>query len=202
MQGQNARESYYTKLSATLIFASGTIFLIFNTIAEGTYPDYSLKTNALSDLGALGAPTAFLWDGQLFITGALGFLGMYLLFFKSTWSETIKRRSATAILFLLPPAGTITISLFPENFIGAIHSFGAITSFTFGGISAMYAYRLTKPPFRYFSLILGVIPVGATSLLGAGSIFGFGLIERVVVYPFTIWSISFAGYLMAITDSS
>ncbi len=207
---ENTRESIERnklniKLSAAMLFASGITFFIFNTIAEGSYPNYSVRTNALSDLGALGSPTALLWDGQLFVSGLFGFLGMYFLFFKSSWClEKIKNRwtrNLTAVLFLLPFVGTMLASLFPENFVGAIHLFGAIIVFTLGGISAIYSYRLTKAPFRYFSVVLGLTSLGSASLLGLYSLFGFGLIERMVVYPYVIWGISFGGYLMTSTSS-
>jgi len=43
------------------MLAGGIVNIVLNTIAEGIYPNYSLRTNALSDLGALEAPTALLW---------------------------------------------------------------------------------------------------------------------------------------------
>ena len=48
------------RLAGPLMLAGGIVNIVLNTIAEGTYPNYSLRTNALSDPGALGAPTALL----------------------------------------------------------------------------------------------------------------------------------------------
>jgi hypothetical membrane protein len=187
----------YTKLSGILLVSSGIVFLIFNTIAEASYPGYSISTNALSDLGALGSPTQFLWNGQLLIAGSLSFIGMLSLFLKSSWSLGLGRRRLTAILFALPTTGTIIVSLFPENYIPAIHFSGALTTFILGIASVLYCYRLTTPPFRYFAIVLGMTCLVGFALLGAGPSIGFGLAERMVVYPYVIWNTCFGSYLVS-----
>ena len=198
----DTKRSSGTKLSGTLLLASGIVFFIFNTIAEGIYPNYSVGVNALSDLGALGEPTRFLWNGQLLVSGITAFLGMYVLFYRSNWAVKVKKRNLIAIIFLLPYIGAVLVALFPENFIGSVHAVGAFLAFIFGAISAIYAYRITTRPFRYFSLILGVISLIMIFLLEERGSVDFGLIERLVVYPFVIWGISFGGYLMGHESSS
>jgi len=177
--------------------ASGIIFTIVNTIAESIYPGYSVRTNALSDLGALGHPTAFLWDGQLLVSAALSLTGMSLLVFRSSLSEYLQDRPVRA-LYLLPSIGSIIVSLFPENTIIAVHTIGATITFVFGAISAIYAYRFTKAPFRFFSVLLGAISLVAIPLLGDSSLIGFGGMERMVVYPNALWGIAFGAYLTAL----
>ena len=194
---EGGRGASRARLGGVLIMAGGVVFTLFNTVAEGSYPNYSVATNALSDLGAVGAPTALLWDGQLFAAGVLGLAGMLLFFFKSS-TLTIHRRGLTSVLFLAPQAGTILVSLVPENTILALHGVAAFLVFTLGGISAVYAYRFTPPPFRYFSVLLGLVSLGAILLLGAPSLVGFGLAERLVVYPLQVWDIAFAGLLMSL----
>jgi len=102
------------------------------------------------------------------------------------------------LLYFLPPIGTIIVSIFPENTILVMHSLGALIAFVFGAVSAIYAYRFTKSPFRYFSILLGVISLFAIPLLGDSSLLGFGGIERLVVYPYIIWGIAFGAYLTAL----
>jgi hypothetical membrane protein len=46
-------------------------------------------------------------------------------------------------------------------------------------------------------VLLGAVSLLAMSLFGIPSVVGFGVAERLVVYPFNIWTISFAGYLMS-----
>lgn len=169
-----------------------------NTVAEAMYPNYSVRTNALSDLGALGAPTRFLWDGQLFATGVLTLAGASILFFKSSWTRKVgmKRKNIVSVIYLLPAVGTILVSLFPENYIPAVHSMSAFITFVMGGVSAMYAYRFTNSPYRYFSVALGAISLASIALLATGERVGFGLDERLVVYPFVIWVVTFGSYLM------
>ena len=188
-----------TRLAASLLFAGGVLFLIMNTVAEAMYPNYSVGADALSDLGALGAPTRFLWDGQLFATGVLTLAGIWILFFKSSFTQRVgmKRKNIVSVIYLLPAVGSIIVSLFPENYIHAVHLLSALITFVMGGVSALYAYRFTSAPYRYFSAALGAISLVSIFLLGTGARFGFGLDERLVVYPFVIWVVTFGSYLMA-----
>ena len=187
-----------SRRAGALLISSGIIFTILNTVAESVYPNYSVRTNALSDIGALGHSTTLLWDGQPFASGVLALVAVVLLVFRSSLSEFLESKPIK-LLYFLPPVGTIIASIFPENSILAIHTLGAFIVFVFGAISAIYAYRFTKSPFRYFSVLLGVISLFAIPLLGDGLFFsGFGGMERLVIYPYTIWGIAFGAYLTAL----
>jgi len=175
---------------------AGIIFTIFNTIAESIYPGFNVGKDALSDLGASGYNTTLLWDGQLFIVSILGLLAVTLLLFRSSLSEYLQG-TLIRILYLLPVIGSLIVSLVPDNTVLVVHSLGAFLTFVFGAISAIYAFRFTKAPFRYFSLLLGIVSLVAISFFGDPSILGFGGVERIVVYPFTIWGIAFGAYLTA-----
>src|ERR1700730_14882147 len=96
------------KIAGALLLSGGIIFTIFNTIAESIYPNYNVGANALSDLGAAGQSTRFLWDGQLLATGILTFVGMWILVFKSSFSQRISYPAK--ILLLLPGVGSILVS--------------------------------------------------------------------------------------------
>jgi len=178
------------------LLVGGTVNLLLNMVSEGVYPGYSVGTNALSDMGAVGAPTYLLWNGQLLVTGILSLVGILLLL-KNVVLQ-IPNLKLARVLYVLPPLGTIVVSLFPENTVLALHAVGAFMVFIFGGLGAIYAYRFTKPPFRYLSVVLGIVSLVAISLFGVPSVVGFGVAERLVVYTFNIWVLSFAGYLMAI----
>jgi hypothetical membrane protein len=186
-----------TRRAGALLLSGGIIFTLVNTIAEAVFPGYSVRTNALSDLGALGHSTTFLWDGQLFLCSVLSFSGMYLLVFRSSLAEFFESRPIR-FLYLLPSVGSLIVSIFPENSVLAIHTIGALISFLFGAIIAMYTFRFTKSPFRYFSLLLGVISLIAIPLLGDPSLLGFGGMERLVVYPNILWGVAFGAYLTAV----
>lgn len=120
---------------------------------------------------------------------------MYLLFFRSSWSEKkLAKRSFLGILYLIPPIGTILVALFPENFIPIVHLIDAFLTFTFGGISAVYSYKFVGRPLGYICVLLGLITLASIPLLGGGASLGFGLVERLTVYPFIMWSIIFGAH--------
>jgi len=181
--------------AGALLLLAGTVNIIFNTVSEGIYPSYNLGKDALSDMGAIGSKTFLLWNGQLLVTGILSLVGV-VLFLRSSALPIPNRRLAWA-LYLIPPLGEIVVSLFPENSILAVHATGAFMVFIFGGLGAIYAYKFTKVPFRYLSALLGAASLLAILLFGIPSVIGFGIAERLVVYSFSIWVISFAGYLMS-----
>jgi hypothetical membrane protein len=193
------------QFAGSCLFASGLVFLLFTTIAEAIYPNYSVGSDALSALGAIGTDTFLLWNSQLFVSGVLWLSGMYFLFYKSELRSFIRRTNLVGILYLLPAVGAIIVSLFQENstigFVGGhnlLHIIGAFTAFAFGGISAIYAYKLTKGPFRYFSVLLGVITLISIPLFLYSAASVYGLTERLIVYPSIVWEICFGTYLMAL----
>ncbi len=189
------KSRYGLGAAGALLLLAGTVNVIFNMVSEGTYPGYNLGTNALSDMGAIGSPTFLLWNGQLLVTGILSFIGV-VIFLRSSALPIPNIRTAW-VLYVLPPLGSIIVSLFPENSVLAIHAVGAFMVFIFGGLGSIYAYRFTKSPFRYLSVLLGAVSLLAISLFGIPSVVGFGVAERLVVYSFNIWTICFAGYLMS-----
>ena len=190
------------RIAGSLLLAGGVVFLLLNTVAEGLYPDYSVASNSLSELGYIGANTSLFWNSQLLLAGALLFSGMYVLFYRSQFRQGVGRANLTGILFLVLPVGAIIASLFQGNSaLSVLHDIGSFMAFIFGGISAIYAYRLTGAPFRHFSLVLGIItlvmiPVYIASPHNVpGSI--SGMLERLIVYPYFFWAISFGGYLIS-----
>jgi len=185
-----------TRLAGVLLCISGITFFIFNHIAESIYPNYSVSKNYLSDLGATGQRTTLLWDPLLFVTGVLWLLGMYFFLRRSG------RGKLTLALYILAPFGQITVSLFPENTVLAIHTVGALIAFILGGVSALFTYRLTRSPFRYFSVLLGAVALASLVFFVSGHDLGLGVggMERMIVYPMTLWLIMLGGYLMATDD--
>lgn len=171
---------------------AGVIFTVLNTVSEAVYPGYSVGANALSDLGAVGAPTRLLWDGQLVVSGIIASLGVVLLF----RAGFIPRSRAVRGVYLAPNVATVVVGLVPENTVSAVHVLAAFTVFVVGGLAAVYTYRLTSSPFRYLSVCLGLLSLAATPLLSAHTALGFGGAERLVVYPFIVWGIAFGSYLM------
>ncbi len=186
------------RIAGSCLLAGGLVFMLFNTIAEGLNPNYNVGTNALSALGYLGSNTALLWSGYVLVAGLLVLSSMYLLFYRSPFRLGLARAKWVGVLFMLPGAGTILVSLFPANSgLGLLHLIGALIAFIFGGVSAVYAFKLTSAPFRYFSVLLG-----ATALVALVVSFVptdvYGLLERLAVYPYILWGVSFGSYLLAV----
>jgi hypothetical membrane protein len=197
-------------LAGSLLVAGGLVFFLFNTVAEGLYRNYSVASDSLSALGYIGTNTSLLWNGQLFVTGLLLFFGMYILFYKSHFRQGVGRIGRTylvGILFLILPVGAIIVSLFQGNSaLGVLHGIASFMSFIFAGISALYAYRLTGVPFRYFSLVLGIVTLVMIPayILSPHNVPGSisGMLERLIVYPIFLWVITFGSYLMAFKTMS
>ncbi len=181
--------------AGAFLLLAGTVNILLNMVSEGAYPNYNVGANALSDMGAIGSPTYLLWNGQLFVTGLLLLFGM-LLFLRSP-SNSIPNRRFAWFLYVISPVGAIMVSLFPENSIPILHVIGAFMVFIFGGLGYIYAYTFTRAPFRYLSILLGVVSLMAITLFWAPLVVGFGVAERLVVYSGNIWTVAFGGYLMA-----
>ncbi len=100
--------------------------------------------------------------------------------------------------FMLSGFGAVVVSLVPENSVATIHSIGAEVAFLFGGISAILTSRVTKPPFRYITLGLGIITLVADILFIGKDFLGLGEggMERMIVYPEIAFLIALGGYLL------
>lgn len=206
-QSQTKGNDLRVKAAGSLLLLGGLVFFLLNTVAEGIYPNYNVGSNVLSDLGALGTNTFLLWDGMLFLSGVLLLLASYLLFYtENSFRSTAvgKRANLVGVLYLLPGIGAMIVSLFQENSaLGAagVHGLGAMVTFLFGGVSAAYAYRLTKAPFRYFSIVLGLLTLVFILVFVTSGATLEGLTERLIVYPFVLWAIGFGGYLTALPSN-
>ncbi|MCJ7445928.1 MAG: DUF998 domain-containing protein [Methanotrichaceae archaeon] len=89
------------------------------------------------------------------------------------------------------------VGLFPE-YTFYVHYLAAIITFISGGLSAIAAYHIEKPPLRYMSVLRGIVTLTALALLYFHQDLGLGAggIERMIVFPFIVWALSFSGYLM------
>jgi hypothetical membrane protein len=176
-------------LAGASLFVGGATFWLINTIAEARYPGYNLSTDALSELGAVGAPTQWLWNAGLIVLGA-GWSCAMLLFHRGT---------GRLVLHLVPGVAVLAVAAFPLGSITFVHTAAALTTFVGGGVVAVVDARVLRAPFRYFSLALGIITL--VSLFPASillePILGFGGVERLIAYPMIVWTVSFGAYAMA-----
>ena len=90
-----------------------------------------------------------------------------------------------------------------EGYVPVMHPILALTAFVSGGVAAIMAYKVAAAPFRYISIVLGVITLVSVVL---GFVFldkwqfvealGEGGTERWIAYPVVLWLTMFGGYLM------
>ncbi|MDT7861755.1 MAG: DUF998 domain-containing protein [Saccharolobus sp.] len=168
------------KISGYLILIGVSQFFLCMLIAEAIYPNYSIKSNYISDLGI--GKTAIIFNTSIILMGVLIIIA------------SITLRKLISILFFMTGLGSMLVGIFPET-TGLIHLIAALIAFLFGGIGAVVTSITNK---IYFWTILGFITLLCLILylLKYYGQLGAGGMERLIVYPELIWGISFATYLI------
>jgi hypothetical membrane protein len=190
------------KKAGILIFLGTLQFLFFLELAQIFYPGYSVSSNVISDLGAtckggvcrFVQPSSDIFDTSVILLGlALVLAGHYL-------NKTSGLR-ALAVFEALAGAGAIGVGVFNESY-GAPHVLFSAITFFFGGLQALLAYKVAKPPYSYFSAVAGIVTLVAFVLYGADTYLGLGQggMERMIAYPVLLGGLAFGGYLMALGD--
>jgi hypothetical membrane protein len=177
-----------------LFTLGASVFLLLTTAAESTYPSFSLQTNAISDLAAIGTSTTVIEETAIFVFSICWILGAFYLF-----RNTGRRR--LMILNLIPGIGFFLAGASPENVNLVLHSAGTI-GFPMGAIAAILSYRMIRSPFRYLSLALGALSLVSTVIIFVGwrvvcgtcgytaglsqLALGLGGWESMIIYPLVI----------------
>lgn len=176
-------------LGGLLLVIAGVQFLLAMLVAEGMRPGYSISADAISDLGV--GSTALLFNTSVAVLGILILLFVYLY-------HTVHRKLWITIPYLVAGIGPIGVGLFPET-MGTPHAIFAFISFFFGSIVLILVAMVVRAPFRYVSVVLGVLGLAALALFASGTFLGIGLggMERMIAYPVIFWGIAFGGYLMS-----
>ena len=159
-----------------LLFLLPVQFIIALLIGAAIAPGYSINTNAISDLGVIGA-TAWLFNGSLFLAGLLNIIGGYFLYrsYGRGWILPV---------FALAGIGAMGAAVFTLDIPG-IHGLFALAAFIFFNLEAIAG-------------ILGLIFL----VTHAASDFGILALYGPIVYPALFWLAAFGGYLMAPATSS
>jgi len=181
-------DSKYRKVAGALVFAVTTQFAIVMIVAESLYRYYSVANNYISDLGV--GPTGPVFDTSVSILGISVIVASYL-------SYKIFESRIFLILVALTGIGALSVGIFNESYSG-IHGLVSLLTFVAGSLTSIYAFRFTKSPMNYFSIMMGLFSLGALAVALSGSTAGLGVggIERMIAYPYTLWGIAFGGYLM------
>ena len=182
-------ESRFTRLAGILIFVGAAEFMLSMLVSEAIRPSYSVSTNYISDLGVgISAP---IFNGSIIALGILLAISAYPLM------RGVDSRIFPVLIFLTG-LGAAGVGIFPET-SGAPHSLFALVAFLFGGLAAIYSYRLTGSIFGYLSIVLGVLSLIALVMYATGHYGALhrGGMERLIVYPTILWALGFGGYLQS-----
>jgi len=182
----------FRKSAGSLILVGATQFIVGMIVAEALYSGYSTRDNYISDLGV--GPSALVFNTSVFLFGLLAVLGAYFIMLAYG-------RGIIPILFFIGGIGAIGVGVFPENY-GVIHAIVSLIAFLFGGLSAIAAYRLEKPPLNYVSVVMGLVALVALVLFVTGNYLGLGKggMERMIAYPIMLWAVAFGGHLISVED--
>jgi hypothetical membrane protein len=209
LRGATASRAWATdvRLGGALLFLAGGIILMGIISAEALYPvAFSTAANQISDLGGTQPPNSVIYQPSATIFD-LSMVGIGLLVLAGSWfvHRAYARRSATIPLAMLG-AGALGVGLFPGN-TGTPHALFAMVTFVSGGVAAISSARVTTAPFRYLSILFGVVSLatlGSYVVLGDASpmaSLGLGGLERWIVYPVVLWVTAFGGYMAGRADT-
>lgn len=182
-------------------------FLVVQAVVAQQWPtQFSLADDVISALGntspcgqsADGAPLfCSPWHAVMNVSFILIGITMSIgaILTPTAFAPGLRRTTAIG-LFLLGGVGVVLVGLYPENESELVHAAGAAANFL-GANLALILYGLAIPSasrrsgFKMFSVALGVVGLAATVLFVEGRYLGIGLggMERVAIYPITIWQI-------------
>jgi len=176
------------KAAGLLILVGAAQFIVGMIVAEALYNGYSVADNYISDLGV--GPSAIIFNSSVFLFGLMVVIASYCI-----WRVFGEKLLVT--LFFIAGIGVMGVGAFPES-VEVIHPIVSLIAFLFGGLSAIAAYKLEKPPLSYISVIMGVIGLIALVLFITQNFLGLGKggMERMIAYPIVLWAIGFGGYLI------
>ncbi len=195
------RNSSALQYAGALAFIAGVIILMGIITAEATYPGYSTSQNEISDLGATRPPNSIIVQPAASIFNTTMVVSGLMILAAAYFVHRGYRDLLVTVLIGLLGIGAIGVGIFPGN-TGVPHALSAQITFIAGGLSAIAAYRVERAPFRYISVVLGLIALVTLFLayiLGEGHpliFLGLGGVERWVAYPIVLWITGFGGYLM------
>ncbi|HLA82239.1 MAG TPA: DUF998 domain-containing protein [Thermoleophilia bacterium] len=190
-------------IAGALLFGMGIAALMGIITAEALYPaGYTTGGSEISDLGATRPPDSIIHQPSASIFNSVMMVGGVFTIVAAFFLYRAFRRTVPAVLLGLFGLGVLGVGVFPGDHEPA-HSVFALMTFVTGGLAAIAAYMVETSPFRYYSVLLGTVPLVSIILYAAlGDAnpmagLGNGGIERWVTYPILLWVTGFGGHLMA-----
>lgn len=180
-------------VAGALLFIGSVQCLLGLIVAESLYPNYSVSENYISDLGVGSTSTIF--NSSVFL------LGLFLIACAYFTQRAFDFSLLSAVL-VVAGVGAMGVGVFPET-IATAHFLASLIVFLFGALSTILSYRLVKPPFSHFAVLLGIVSLVALALFGADIdlSLGRGGMERMIAYPELLWAVGLGSYLMGVSES-
>jgi hypothetical protein len=208
-------------IAGVLFFIGGVWTLLSIIIAEGLNPSYNVFSGSVSGLGvpyfSNNPPTCNTFPScgiPVQPSSAVLIFSFFLLGATLLWGGYLIRRATSYRLYGLGvSAGGALVLLIAGSYvpfyagtpttavIGAdtdLHVAATMAIFILAIVLMISAYALTRRPFRYLSLVLGVVALSVL-LLGVSGInpgVGGGTLERVFEFSFLAWMMGFGAYLL------
>jgi len=182
------------QVAGTLLFVGGVQCVLGIIISEALYPGYRTSIQTISSLGV--GPSALIFNSSVFLIGVLGLAGTYFV-------HRAYNFGLFTFLLGMTHIGAVGVGLFTEaTSTFTIHSIFSVTTYLFGGISAITSYKLQKQPLSSLSIVLGVFSLLALVLVVSETYLGLGLggMERMVAYPLLLWEVAFGSHLIGLTS--
>ena len=193
------------------LFAAGilssVVYVAFDLIAAARYPGYRLADQAISELSAIGAPTAAFWAwmapiyGVLFVAFTIGVLRA------GRGNRALRLAGWIMIAFV---GWGMLWPLFPMHQRGTATTTTDLGHIVLGGGSSLLilgfigsgAFALGRR-FRAYSFATAVVYLitlagtfGYTSRVAAGAATPWlGIVERVMIYSYLVWVAAFGAGL-------
>jgi len=129
-------------------------------------------------------PGAVIFNSSVFLFGLAIVISSYYV-------RRIFRNLLISILVASAGVGAAGVGLFPET-VPFLHYAFSFTTFFFGALSAIASYKIQKSPLSYFSVLMGIVSLTASTLFVTENDLGLGIggIERIIAYPIILWAAS------------
>lgn len=185
---------------------SPLLYAMADVVGGLSFPGYSFSSYTISELMAIGAPSEPIVDPLFLISGVFA-----LIFGFAVLRESRRRGRAmriTALLLILsallgfagptlfemhPRAVTTMQAETPHIAVSSILGLLMLMIMVAGSLSLGTRFKLYSIATIFVMLIFGALMVPYAQLAAAGqSTEGWGIVERVMIYSWMLWSIVFA----------
>ena len=184
------------RLAGEALAVAGTLITVGIVVAGALYPDYSIHTQTISELGATGPSGDLFQPSAAVFALTMALSGVLVVLAGTVARSELGRRLASALV--ITGTGVVGIAVFPLH-VGVPHAIAALVAFAGGGLTALFAAWETRGAIRWLSALLGAIALVALVtflIFGGETPLGRGGLERAVSLPIQCWTIVFGGWLI------